>query len=142
MKKKFIPIILLIICLCMYINLSGYERNLYAQAVSSSTKRYVNPIGRTVGLKLYTNGVLVVGMSEIDGEDGIKYMPYKESGIKEGDMTKLRASYVCENALFEYSKDLQLSKYIKVGHGEEIDGGRYKKVILALKSSTKTSSTL
>ena len=62
--------------------------------------------------------------------------------IKEGDMTKLRASYVCENALFEYSKDLQLSKYIKVGHGEEIDGGRYKKVILALKSSTKTSSTL
>ena len=46
-------------------------------------------------------------------------------------MTKLRASYVCENALFEYSKDLQLSKYIKVGHGEEIDGGRYKKVILA-----------
>ena len=51
--------------------------------------------------------------------------------IKEGDMTKLRASYVCENALFEYSKDLQLSKYIKVGHGEEIDGGRYKKVILA-----------
>ncbi len=88
MKKKFIPIILLIICLCMYINLSGYERNLYAQAVSSSTKRYVNPIGRTVGLKLYTNGVLVVGMSEIDGEDGIKYMPYKESGIKEGDMIK------------------------------------------------------
>ena len=32
---------------------------------------------------------------------------------------------------YEYSKDLNLSKYIKVGHGEEIDGGRYKKVILA-----------
>ena len=46
-------------------------------------------------------------------------------------MTKLRASYVCENACYEYSKDLNLSKYIKVGHGEEIDGGRYKKVILA-----------
>ena len=39
--------------------------------------------------------------------------------------------YVCENACYEYSKDLNLSKYIKVGHGEEIDGGRYKKVILA-----------
>lgn len=51
--------------------------------------------------------------------------------VEEGDMTKLRASYVCENALFEYSKDLELSKYIKVGHGEEIDGGRFKKVILA-----------
>lgn len=56
---------------------------------------------------------------------------FKNLEVKEGDMTKLRASYVCENALFEYSKDLELSKYIKVGHGEEIDGGRYKKVILA-----------
>ena len=56
---------------------------------------------------------------------------YKNLEIKEGDMTKLRASYVCENALFEYSKELELSNYIKVGHGEEIDGGRYKKVILA-----------
>lgn len=56
---------------------------------------------------------------------------FKNLEIKEGDMTKIRASYVCENALYEYSKDLDLSKYIKVGHGEEIDGGRYKKVILA-----------
>ena len=56
---------------------------------------------------------------------------YKNLDVKEGDMTKLRASYVCENALFVYSTDLNLSKYIKVGHGEEIDGGRYKKVIMA-----------
>ena len=56
---------------------------------------------------------------------------YNNLNIKEGDMTKLRASYVCENALYEYSTDLGLSKYIKVGHGEEIDGGRYKKVIMA-----------
>ena len=56
---------------------------------------------------------------------------YKNLDVKEGDMTKLRASYVCENALYEYSKDLNLSNYIKVGHGEENDGGRFKKVILA-----------
>ena len=56
---------------------------------------------------------------------------YKNLNIKEGDMTKLRASYVCENALYEYSTDLGLSEYIKVGHGEEIDGGRFKKVIMA-----------
>ena len=56
---------------------------------------------------------------------------YKKSEVSEGEMTKLRASYVCENALYEYSKDLNLSEYIKVGHGEEIDGGRFKKVILA-----------
>ena len=56
---------------------------------------------------------------------------YNNLNIKEGDMTKLRASYVCENALYEYATDLGLSEYIKVGHGEEIDGGRYKKVIMA-----------
>lgn len=56
---------------------------------------------------------------------------YKSRKVSEGQMTKLRASYVCENALYEYSKGLELSNYIKVGHGEEIDGGRYKKVILA-----------
>ena len=56
---------------------------------------------------------------------------YKNLNVEEGDMTKLRASYVCENALFEYSKELNLSDYIKVGHGEENDGGRFKKVIMA-----------
>jgi len=56
---------------------------------------------------------------------------YKKGEVSEGEMTKLRASYVCENALYEYSKALNLSNYIKVGHGEEIDGGRFKKVILA-----------
>lgn len=56
---------------------------------------------------------------------------YRNKDFKEGDMTKIRASYVCENALYEYAKDLGLSDYIKVGHGEEADGGRYKKVIQA-----------
>lgn len=56
---------------------------------------------------------------------------YNNLDFKEGDMTKIRASYVCENALYEYSKYLNLSDYIKVGHGEENDGGRFKKVILA-----------
>ncbi len=50
---------------------------------------------------------------------------------QEGDMSKTRASYVCENALYEYAKDLNLSEYIKVGVGEDKDGGRFKKVILA-----------
>ena len=46
-------------------------------------------------------------------------------------MTRIRASYVCENALYEYATGLKLSDYIKVGHGEEQDGGRFKKVIMA-----------
>lgn len=56
---------------------------------------------------------------------------YNNYNFEEGDMSKIRASYVCENALYEYAKDLDLSKYIKVGMGEDKDGGRYKKVIMA-----------
>lgn len=43
-------------------------------------KTTVIPLGNTIGLKLYTEGVLVVGMSEIEGEK-----PYEDTGIKEGD---------------------------------------------------------
>ena len=88
MKTKILPLILMILSLLMYIYTSIVQANIFAQTVSSETKRYVNPIGKTVGLKLYTNGVLVVGMSEIEGEDGEKHIPYKNSGIKEGDLIK------------------------------------------------------
>lgn len=49
----------------------------------------------------------------------------------EGEMTKVRASYVCENANYEYASGLELSKYILVGHGEQKEGGMYKKAIVA-----------
>lgn len=49
-------------------------------------KTTVVPLGNTVGLKLYTSGVLVVGMSEIEGNDSNKYRPYENTGIEEGDM--------------------------------------------------------
>ena len=48
-------------------------------------KTTVIPIGNVAGVKLYTNGVLVVGMSEIEGMDNKKYKPYENTGIKEGD---------------------------------------------------------
>lgn len=56
---------------------------------------------------------------------------YSHNSENEGEMTKIRASYVCENALYEYSIALGLNKYIKVGHGEEKEGGKYKKAIVA-----------
>lgn len=51
--------------------------------VLSKTK--VIPVGNIAGIKLYTSGVLVVGMSEIEGTDSKKYKPYENSGISEGD---------------------------------------------------------
>jgi len=39
----------------------------------------VVPLGSLIGVKLYTNGVLVVGMSEITGNDMERYKPYESS---------------------------------------------------------------
>lgn len=44
---------------------------------------------------------------------------YKNSNYDEGEMSKIRASYVCESALDEYAKIINLKDYIKVGHGLE-----------------------
>ena len=44
---------------------------------------------------------------------------YKNTDYKEGIMTKKRASFVCEQALAHYAKDLGIDKLIKVGHGQE-----------------------
>ena len=54
------------------------------------------------------------------------YNKYKET---EGEMTKVRASYVCENANFEYALGLNLENYILVGNGESHTG--IKKAIVA-----------
>ena len=48
-------------------------------------KTTVIPVGNVAGLKLYTNGVLVVGMTEIEGIDSKKYKPFQNTGIEEGD---------------------------------------------------------
>lgn len=49
--------------------------------LSTIPKTTVIPLGNSVGLKLYTSGVLVVGMTEIEGQK-----PYENTGIEEGDM--------------------------------------------------------
>ena len=54
---------------------------------------------------------------------------YRNYSEDEGKMTKERASYVCENALYQYSSDLGLDKYLKLGHGEE--KSKVKKAIIA-----------
>ena len=42
---------------------------------------------------------------------------YHKDKHSEGEMSRKRSLYVCENALYEYSKEINLKKYIKVGNG-------------------------
>ena len=65
------------------LNFLGWNIKKIKANIISNTK--VVPIGKLIGLKLYTKGVLVVGVSEIKGEDNKIYKPYEEAGIKQGD---------------------------------------------------------
>jgi ribonuclease-3 len=56
---------------------------------------------------------------------------YNNTEYEEGMMTKLRAHYVCENALYEYSIKLGLNEYIRLGKGENDSGGKFRKTIVA-----------
>ena len=56
---------------------------------------------------------------------------YINRHLVEGEMTKVRASHVCEDALSEYSLNCHFDEYLRLGKGEEVTGGRHKKAILA-----------
>ncbi len=51
--------------------------------------------------------------------------------IPEGRLTKLRASTVCEESLFEFAKQINLGKYLLLGKGEDKNGGRERASIVS-----------
>lgn len=122
------------------IKTSNYQLKLFGRipikdvSVNVIPKTYVVPLGNIVGLKLYTNGVLVVGMSEIEGIDKIKYKPYENTGIEEGDMIiKLNDEVVTCTA--------DLLKKVSISNGNEIkvdyvrDGKINETTITAIKAA-------
>lgn len=56
---------------------------------------------------------------------------YKNTTYEEGEMTKLRSHYVCENALYEYSLRIGLNEFLLLGNGEYESGGKFRKAIVA-----------
>ncbi len=60
-----------------------------------------------------------------------RYLFTNMKNVPEGELTKLRASIVCENSLYSFAKRIDLGKYILLGKGEELTGGRDRKSILS-----------
>ena len=56
---------------------------------------------------------------------------YNNYEIAEGELTKLRASLVCEEALFDFAKQLCLGDFVKLGKGEQQNGGNRRPSILS-----------
>lgn len=56
---------------------------------------------------------------------------FKKYRLAEGDLTKLRASLVCEKSLCGFAKQIDLGGYLLLGKGEEMTGGAQRPSILA-----------
>ncbi|MCR4598506.1 MAG: ribonuclease III [Acetatifactor sp.] len=54
-----------------------------------------------------------------------------QKNLPEGELTKRRASMVCEPSLAFCAKDLELGKFMRLGRGEESTGGRNRDSIIA-----------
>ena len=59
------------------------------------------------------------------------YLFRKHPDLPEGDLTRIRATLVCEESLHEVAQSLDLGSYLKLGKGEEAGGGRQRASILA-----------
>lgn len=59
------------------------------------------------------------------------YLYTKYRKLPEGELTKYRASIVCEESLYYFANKLHLHQYVLLGKGEERTGGRKRQALLA-----------
>ncbi len=74
-------------------------------------------------LEFLGDAVLELGVSE--------YLYNEYTSMPEGEMTKLRATFVCEESLYYFSNVLNFNEFILLGKGEEQTGGRDRQALLA-----------
>jgi len=98
--------------------------------VDTIPRTTVVPLGNTIGLKLYTSGVLVVGLTEVNG---IK--PYENTGIEEGDLI------VCVNGI-DVTTTEELTECVDKSKGKKLEITYIKdgKEHTTNMTATKTSS--
>ena len=94
----------------------------------------VIPVGNLAGVKLYTNGVLVVGMSEIQGDDNRMYKPYEETGIEEGDTI-----VAINDSTIHSTEDLIQCVNMSLGNELEIEYVRDNQTIQCSMTPVKTA---
>lgn len=97
---------------------------LLKQAVTHSSFTNEQKINRTEDyerLEFLGDAVLELVSSE--------FLFHEHKKLPEGELTKLRASMVCEPALAFCARDLELGQFMRLGKGEELTGGRERESI-------------
>lgn len=59
------------------------------------------------------------------------YLFKKHPDLQEGELSRIRASLVCEPSLAFTAKRMNLGEYILLGKGEDLSGGRFRNSILS-----------
>lgn len=93
--------------------------NLLRQALTHSSftnERKINKTENYERLEFLGDAVLELVSSE--------FLYNENEDMPEGQLTRLRASMVCEPALAYCARDINLNSYILLGKGEEATGGR------------------
>ncbi|WP_310604492.1 ribonuclease III [Anaerosporobacter sp.] len=107
----------------------GYQYNdikLLRQALTHSSfanEKRLDKLANNERLEFLGDAVLELVTSE--------FLFKNNSKMHEGDLTKLRASIVCEQTLSLCANDISLGKYIQLGKGEAATGGRERASILS-----------
>lgn len=108
------------------INYFFKDDNLLRQAMTHSSFANEHRLNRFVSnerLEFLGDAVLEIVVSEY------LYINYEK--MPEGEMSRRRASIVCEPTLAFCSKDIDLGSYLLMGKGEEMTGGRYRDSIIS-----------
>lgn len=100
------------------------DKKLIHQALthSSYANERKNPAGCNERLEFLGDSVLSIVVSD--------YL-YKNLNVAEGELTRVRASLVCEKSLHVFAKQINLGEFLFLGKGEENTGGRERPSILA-----------
>lgn len=107
----------------------GYQFNniaLLKQAMTHSSytnEQKINKAKHYERLEFLGDAVLELVSSE--------FLFKEHSDMPEGELTKMRASMVCEPSLAFCARDLELGNFMLLGKGEEITGGRHRDSIIA-----------
>lgn len=107
----------------------GYEfkqKGLLKQALTHSSfanEKHMKKLSDNERLEFLGDAVLEVVSSE--------FLFRNYPNLPEGDLTKLRASIVCEPTLATCTREIKLGKFLYLGKGENQTGGRGRKSILS-----------
>lgn len=101
-----------------------HDKKLLRQALTHSSfanEQKINKNGNYERLEFLGDAVLELVSSD--------FLFHRFPEKPEGELTKMRASMVCEPALAFCARDLELGKFILLGRGEETTGGRERESI-------------